>query len=133
MMFYLGLQNTHEILYVALVNDISRRSLIVVFFFFCTITVLYSTVIKCLDQLFTLRGTPSYIKSDRGTSFLSQDIKHYLTQKGIATSKTTPYHPIGNGQCERDNGIIWKAVQLALKSHDLHISNGEMVLPSVLH
>ena len=94
---------------------------------------LSSTVIKCLDQLFTLCGTPSYIHSDRGTSFLSHEIKHYLTQKGIATSKTTPYHPIGNGQCERYNGIIWKGVQLALKSHNLQISNWEMVLPSVLH
>ena len=92
-----------------------------------------STVIKCLDQLFTLCGTPSYIHSDRGTSFLSHEIKHYITQKGIATSKTTPYHPIGNGQCERYNGIIWKGVQLALKSHNLQISNWEMVLPSVLH
>ena len=94
---------------------------------------LSSTVIKCLDQLFTLCGTPSYIHSDRGTSFLSHEIKHYRTQKGIATSKTTPYHPIRNGQCERYNGIIWKGVQLALKSHNLQISNWEMVLSSVLH
>ena len=42
---------------------------------------LSSTVIKCLDQLFTLCGTPSFIHSDRGTSFLSQEIKPYLTQK----------------------------------------------------
>ena len=67
---------------------------------------LSSTVIRCPDQLFTLCGTPSYIHSDLGTSFRSQEIKHYLTQKGIATSKSTPYHPIGNGPCERYNGKI---------------------------
>ena len=93
---------------------------------------LTSTVIKCFNQLFTLCDTPSYIHSNSGTSFLSQEIKHYLTQKGIATSKSTPYHPIGNGQCERYNGIIWNGVQLALESHNLQISNWEMVLPSVL-
>ena len=38
-----------------------------------------------------------------------------------------------NGQYERYNSIIWKGVQLALKSHNLQISNWEMVLPSVLH
>ena len=42
---------------------------------------LSSTVIKCLDQLFTLCIIPSYIHSDRVTSFLSQEIKQYLTQK----------------------------------------------------
>ena len=31
-------------------------------------------------------------------------------------SKTVPYHPTGNGQAERYNGIIWKAVRIALKS-----------------
>ena len=55
-------------------------------------------MIKCLDQIFTLCGMPSYIHSDRGTSFLSQELKEYLSQRGIATSKSTPYHPIGNGQ-----------------------------------
>ena len=54
------------------------------------------TVIKCLNQLFSLCGTPSYIHSDRGASFLSNEVKGYLSQKGIATSRTTPYHPIGS-------------------------------------
>ena len=94
---------------------------------------LSSTVITYLNKLFTLCSTPNYIHSDRGTSFRSHEIKHYLTQKGITTSKSTPYHPIGNGQYERYNGIIWKGVQLALKSHNLQISNWEIILPSVLH
>ena len=41
-----------------------------------------STVIKCLDHIFTLCGMPSYIHSDRGTSFLSQELKEYLSQRG---------------------------------------------------
>ena len=83
---------------------------------------LSSTVIKCLDQLFTLCGTPSYIHFDRGTSFLSQEIIHNLTQKGIATSKTTPYQPIGNGQCERHNGIIWSSTRTEItQSTDIQL------------
>ena len=73
------------------------------------------SVIKCLNQLFTLCGTPNYIHSDRGSAFLSQELKEFLTRRGVATSKTTPYHPSGNGQCERYNGIIWKSVLLAKK------------------
>ena len=92
-----------------------------------------STVIKCLEQIFTLCGMPGFIHSDRGASFLSQELKEYLSQRGIATSKTTPYHPIGNGQVERYNGIIWKAVRLSLKSANLRDSKWETVLPDALH
>ena len=90
-------------------------------------------VIKCLDQIFTLCGMPSYIHTDRGASFLSQELKEYLSQRGIATSKTTPYHPNGNGQVERYNGIIWKAVRLSLMSANLPDSKWELVLPDALH
>ena len=60
-------------------------------------------------------------------------MKEYLSQKGIATSRTTPYHPIGNSQCERYSGIVWKSIQLTLKSHSLPDSQWEMVLPDALH
>jgi len=92
-----------------------------------------STVIKCLDQIFTLCGMPSYIHSDSGTFFLSQELKEYLPQRGTATSKSTPYHPIGNGQVERYNGIIWKTVRLFLRSKNLSDSQWEVVLPDALH
>ena len=51
----------------------------------------------------------------------------------MATSKVTPYHPTGNGQVERYNGIIWKAVRLALKSANLPDSQWELALPDALH
>ena len=92
-----------------------------------------STVIKCLDQIFTLCGMPSYIHTDRGASSLSQELKEYLSQRGIATSKTTPYHRNGNGQVERYNGIIWKAVRLSFMSANLPDSKWELVHPDALH
>ena len=91
------------------------------------------TVTKCLDQIFTLCGKPSYIRSDRGTSFLSQELKEYLSQRVIATRKSTPYHLIGNGQVEIYNGIIWKSVRLSLKSKNVPDSQWEVVLPDALY
>ena len=90
-------------------------------------------VIECLFQIFTIFGTPSYIHSDRGTSFVSKDLREYLTSLGIASSRTTPYNPQGNGQCERYNGIIWKHISMALASNNLKESQWESVLPTVLH
>ena len=34
-----------------------------------------STVIRCLGQLFSLCGVPSFIHSDRGSSFVSREVK----------------------------------------------------------
>ena len=91
------------------------------------------SVIKCLNQLFTIFGMPSYIHSDRGKAFLSNELITFLHSRGIATSKTSSYNPRGNSQCERFNGIIWTGVKLALKSRGLNISQWELVLPDVLH
>ena len=46
---------------------------------------------------------------------MSQELKDFLHNKGIATSRTTSYNPAGNGQVERLNGTIWQAITFALK------------------
>ena len=53
--------------------------------------------------------------------------------KGIASSTSSVYHPSGNGQAEKTVGMVWKAIQLALKSLDLPPSHWEVVLEDVLH
>ena len=91
------------------------------------------TVIKCLCELFSVFGMPAYIHSDRGTSFMSSELKEFLTSRGVAVSRTTPYNPQGNGQCERYNGIIWKSITLALNSRKLPVTQWETVLIDALH
>ena len=92
-----------------------------------------STVKKCLSQIFSFFGMADFVHSDRGTSLLSSDVRDFLTDLGIAMSHSTPYHPTGNSQVERYNGIIWKAINLNLKSKDLHVSSWETVVPQALH
>ncbi|XP_068206398.1 uncharacterized protein [Palaemon carinicauda] len=87
------------------------------------------TVISCLVQLFALFGMPAYIHTDRGASFMSEELKDFLMKKGVATSCTTHYNSIGNGQAEKYNGIIWKTLTLALKTRNLDVSQWETVLP----
>jgi len=70
--------------------------------------------IHCLESLFTLFGPPSCIHSDRGASFESRDFLSFLSRWNVAKSRTTPYHPEGNGQCERFNGLLWRTIQLRL-------------------
>ena len=91
------------------------------------------TVINCFCELFSVFGMPSFVHSDRGTSFMSVEIKAFLHGKGIATSRTTPYNPQANGQVERLNKTLWKTITLALKSRNLPIEQWESVLCDALH
>ncbi|XP_072913618.1 uncharacterized protein [Hemitrygon akajei] len=92
-----------------------------------------TSVIKVLRQLFTLFGYPCYVHSDRGSSFMSDELRRFLLARGIATSRTTSYNPRGNGQVERENATVWKAILLALKSQGLPVSRWQEVLPEALH
>ena len=88
---------------------------------------------KIYHELFATFGTPSTIHSDRGSGFVSTSMRKYLNEMGINISTTTPYHPQGNGQCERLNSTIWKTVRLLMHSHKMDISNWEEMLPTALH
>ena len=92
-----------------------------------------NTVSKCLIELFTMFGLPQYVHSDRGSSFMSSELRQFLSSKGIATSRTTSYNPRCNGQVEKQNDTIWRSINLALKSKGLPISSWQEVLPEVLH
>ncbi|XP_045457867.1 uncharacterized protein LOC123668118 [Melitaea cinxia] len=91
------------------------------------------TIINCLKDLFSTFGTPAYIHSDRGSSFISDEIRHFLTSLGTSCSRTTPYNPQGNGLVERLNGTLWRTIQLHLRSNNEDVANWEKALLPALH
>ena len=91
------------------------------------------TVKACLEKLFSLFGEPHSIHSDRGSGFISQELKDWLLENRIHASHSARYNPQGNGQCERYNGVLWKNVNLALRCRGLSLKHWEMVLPDALH
>ena len=61
------------------------------------------------------------------------DLKKCLSEKGVVTSRTTPYNPQGNGLVQRYNATIWKAVTLVPKARNLPPTCWEILLPDALH
>lgn len=72
---------------------------------------------KALYENFFLHyGFPEKLHSDQGRNFESKVIKELCKLLGIKKTRTTPYHPMGNGSVERFNQTLLK--MLGTLEHD---------------
>lgn len=63
------------------------------------------------DKFFCIYGFPERIHSDQGANFESQLIRELLEVAGVKKSRTTAYHPMGNGHVERFNRTLGSMIR----------------------
>jgi len=63
-------------------------------------------VLNELYQLFLLRGTPEYIRSDNGPEFTAKKVREWLQDLGVKTLFIEPGSPWENGYIESFNGKL---------------------------
>lgn len=51
-------------------------------------------VIDALTDLFILRGVPAYIRSDYGSEFIAQAVRHWIGVVGVKTAYFEPGYPL---------------------------------------
>ena len=63
-------------------------------------------VCDALVEVFSRVGIPAEILSDQGSNFMSELMSQFCHKMGINKIKTSPYHPMTNGLCEKFNGTL---------------------------
>lgn len=72
-----------------------------------------SVIIKCLEHHFTRHGIPETLRTDNGSNLVSHEMEEFLDELGIKHKRTIPLWPRANGEVERQNKSLLKAMRAA--------------------
>lgn len=66
-----------------------------------------------MDKMFARHGYPLSLRTDNGTQFVSKEFESFLDENGVEHRRTTPLWPQANGEVERQNRTLLKAMKIA--------------------
>ena len=71
-----------------------------------------AAIIKCLDSHFARYGVPVGLRTDNGSNLVSEEMENYLEEMSIVHHRNTPLWPRANGEVERQNRSLLKAMRV---------------------
>ena len=78
-----------------------------------TMTTTTKKTINMLEKIFAAHGLPVSITSDNGPQFISGELAEYFKENGISQRRVTPRWAQANGEVERQNRSMLKAMKIA--------------------
>lgn len=69
------------------------------------------STIRALREVFAYFGVPDQLVSDNGTPFVSEALSRFLRDNGIRHVHSSPYYPQMNGEAERFEQTLKKALR----------------------
>lgn len=88
-------------------------------------------VAKALDsRIFCYFGIPEQLHSDQGSQFESGLMRELCQLWGVKKTRTTPYHPQGNGMVERQNRTLGDSLRSKLLGADQ--TDWDQLLPNLM-
>jgi len=76
-------------------------------------TVTSATIVSVLEGIFGRLGLPYSLRSNNGSKFVSDAFQNFLCDNGVEHRRITPLAPWQNGECERQNCTLMKAIRIA--------------------
>ena len=83
------------------IDEFSKQALTVA----CRRSIVSADVVNILRRLFAWHGAPTIIRSDNGSEFIADKVRHLLAELGVKTHFIDPGAPWQNGCNESFNGI----------------------------
>nr|XP_039264197.1 uncharacterized protein K02A2.6-like [Styela clava] len=70
-------------------------------------------IIEALSTIFSRYGIPLTLRTDNAPQLVSNEFKSFLDEHGVQHKSTTPLWPQANGEVERQNRSLMKAIRIA--------------------
>jgi len=80
-------------------------------------TITSTKVIEAMIPMFSRYGNPFSLRTDNGRQFISTEFEEFLQENGITHQTSTPLWPQANGEVERQNRTLMKAIRIAQVEH----------------
>ena len=80
------------------------------------------------DNVFTVTGPPQKLHSDQGRNFESHILSDLCKAFGVKKSRTTPYHPMGDGLVERMNRSLLTLLRTYVEGENLWEEHLQLLL-----